>query len=204
MATIPDCKINVIKQLYTAEKMSAREIAEKLNFSLNAVYYTLRKHQVQRRSLKESAAASFANKPLSFTIKKKLTADDEKLLISGALLYWAEGYKTDKSPGIDFANSDVAMQKLFIKFLRVICGIDESRLRILLYTHSNKNKKNQMKFWSTQLAIPLTQFTNPYISPLGRLEKNDKMPYGLVHVRYYDKKLLRQVIVWIEQIKNQI
>jgi len=53
------------------------------------------------------------------------------------MLCWAEGAKTGKT--VDLANSDPGIVALFLAFLRGICGIAESRLRVLLYAHADQD-----------------------------------------------------------------
>lgn len=120
----------------------------------------------------------------------------------GVTLYWGEGYKAGQAHGIDFANSDIKMIQVFLKFLREICGVDEKRLRIYLYCYSNQNPPGLVRFWSKVTGVPKDQFTKPYIRKDFRLEKKDKMPYGLIHIRYSDKKLFLLIKKWIEEYKE--
>jgi|AntRauTorckE6833_2_1112554.scaffolds.fasta_scaffold81218_1 hypothetical protein len=204
MQSVPKSQVAQVRYLYKEKKLSAREIAETLGYSIDAIYYIMRKNRIQRRSSKENNLIHFHKKPATFCIKNKLSSADHKLLVAGVMLYWAEGYKTSKSKGIDFANSDPAMQTLFIHFLRTICNVDESKFRVHLYSHSQSATAKQIAYWSTILDIPKRQFTKPYINPNSTLDKKDKMPYGLVHIRYFDKKLLQQVLSWIEEYKTQL
>ena len=204
MQTIPETVIPQIKHMYSHEQRSAREIAEKMHYSIDAVYYVMRKYHIKRRSSKQNNRLLFNRKPLSFKVKQPLTTSDRMLLIAGCMLYWAEGYKTDKSAGIDFANSDPNMQKLFVRFLRQICNVTESRIRVQLYCHHGADVQSQISYWNDLLSIPKDQFTKPYINPKTALDKKDKMPYGLVHIRYYDKKLLQQIMSWIQEYQTKL
>ena len=85
--------------------------------------------------------------------------------------------------------------------LRIVCGVDESKLRIYLYHHTNQNSRDLIKFWSRLTAVPERQFTQPYVRESIRSVEN-KMTHGVVHVRYNDKKLLLQILLWIEQYKK--
>jgi len=62
------------------------------------------------------------------------------------MLYWAEGFQSEKAKMIDFANSKPEMISLFLKFLRQICGIDENRLRAYLYCYENQSPQKLIKF----------------------------------------------------------
>jgi len=135
-------------------------------------------------------------------LKQDLSFQEEKLKIAGIMLYWTEGSKpnpTNRIRTVDFANSNPRMIRLFLRFLRQICGIDESRLRLYLYCYANQNPETLKRYWHRVTNIPLTQFTKPYIREDFLPEKSGKMRYGLVHIRYSDKKLLLQIERWIEE-----
>ena len=203
MVAIDIKKLNLVKQLYYKGGRSMREIGEELGVSIDAVVYFMRKHNLKRRTLKEDSVVRFKNKPLSYSLREKLTIEQERLKITGIALYWGEGYKTEKSNGIDLTNSDVAMVRVFTHFLREICGVDEKRLRVLLYCYSNQDPKKLLRFWSKETRIPLSQFTKPYVRNDFKPVMLDKMPYGMVHIRYCDKKLLAVVRNWIEEMKEK-
>jgi hypothetical protein len=178
-----------------------KEVAKELSVSLDAVVYFMRKHNLVRRTLSEDSIIRFANKLPSFVLTKKLTKRQEVLKVIGVTLYWGEGYKTEKSNGIDLANSDVFIVTKFLSFLREVCGIHESRLRVLLYCHENQNQETLIDFWSKKTKIPKSQFTKPYVRKIKEYGTIRTMPYGLVHIRYADKKLLLVVKKWIEEYK---
>lgn len=200
MSQINDNDISHIKKLYIEEQMSMREIAAKLGLGIDAVVYFMRKHKIPRRSFKESNALLFQNKKLSFTEKCNLSSIEEKLKIAGLTLYWGEGYKTSKSKGIDFANSDPDMIAIFVKFLRKIYKVDEKRFKILLYCYSDQNIGSLKKFWSKLTGISQKQFTKPYIRKDFKKDGR-KMKYGMVHIRYADKKLFLSIMKSVEEFK---
>ena len=118
------------------------------------------------------------------------------------MLYWAEGAKSRHT--VDFSNSDSNMIKLFLKGLRTIYRINEKRLRIYLYCYCNQNIKYLVSYWSTLLNIPPNQFSKPYIRKDFDERKINKMPHGLVHIRYSDKKLLMQIKAEIDIIQMEL
>lgn len=161
----------------------------------------MRRNDFVRRDRSESRKAQFEGEPLSFTARRNLTAQEQRLKIMGVMLYWAEGFKRESAAGIDFANSDPAMVKIFVRFLREICGVDERRLRCSVYCYSNHDSSKLIAFWSHLVRIPRSQFIKTYVRSDFKLEKVNRMPNGLIHVRYSDKKLLRIVLGWIEDYK---
>ena len=203
MATLKDKHLPVVKNLYYGEKMSMQSVASRLGISIDAVSYFMRRHRLERRSVLENEVIKFDKKPLSYRLKNKLSTFENKLKLAGIMLYWGEGYKTIKSKGIDFANSDVSMIVAFINFLRQICGVDERRLRVLLYCYSNQNPESLIDFWSKLTKIPKSQFTKPYVRHDFHPDKEGKMKYGMVHIRYSDKKLLTLLLEWIDEFKRE-
>lgn len=200
MAQISNDQIGLVKKLYNAEKFTMREIGQKLGVHIDAVAYCMRKNQIKRRSKVEASAISFQNKKLSFRERVKLSFNQEHLKITGLILYWGEGYKTDMSSGIDFANSDPDMIVIFVKFLREIYRVDEKRFRILLYCYSDQNIPSLIKFWSKLTGIPESQFSKPYVRNDFRKDGR-KMKYGMVHIRYADKKLFLSIMKSVEEFK---
>ena len=120
-----------IKTLYWEKGNTVAAIARKLNVSIWSLYDFMDKNGIPRRSYAEANYVATRDKP-RFEIRNIIGPREEKLKVAGSMLYWAEG--TLKRSTIDFANSDPRMIKLFLKFLREICGVREERLRLYLYT----------------------------------------------------------------------
>ncbi len=182
-----------------ASGLSAQRIAEHFNISLHASTYALRKAGVTFRTPSHTRRIQFEAKPLSFSILKSLSREQELLKQAAVMLYWAEGHKAGGGR-VDFANSDPRMVLLFRKFLTEICGVHEPKIRCFLYCHEGQDSDSLIAFWSTLLSIPPTQFTKPYVKPGKPGVRGPRMQYGLVHLRYCDTKLLQQLLLWIEEL----
>jgi len=196
---------NLIKKLYNKEKLSTIEIAKKLRTTTWTVLGFMARNNIKRRTFKDANTVSFENKPISFLLKKNLSEKDKKLKMAGVLLYWAEGAKLNgKNCGVDFANSNSEMIRIFVKFLREICGVDERRLRVYLYCYSNQSIELLLNYWYKLTNIPKSQFSKPYVRNDFLPEKSGKMEYGMVHIRYADKKLLYQIDNWIKEYGKKI
>jgi hypothetical protein len=186
--------IKEIKNLYLDEKHTVKQIADELGISFWKVYGLMQRNNIPRRRSSEANYLHYDKCKARFFIKKNIEIKDEYLKIAGIMLYWAEGTKLRDV--VDFANSDPRMIKIFLKFLREICGIAESRLRIYLYAFSDQNVEELKEYWSKLTQVPLSQFTKPYIRKVNPDLKDRRMPYGLVHVRYNDKRLLERIKAW--------
>mgnify|MGYP001578080303 CR=1 FL=1 len=191
---------NKVEALYISKGLSGAEIADRLNLPIRQVYRILEKNNVQRRRSSESNNLGFLRKSPTFKIKTSMNDDERILLTAGIMLYWAEGWKDKKKNLLDFANSNPLMIKIYVSFLRNICGVREDKLRIYLYCYANQNPLKLKKFWSGVTMVPLSQFTKPYIRMDFQESKIGKMPHGLIHVRYADKKLFLQLEKWHEDI----
>ena len=73
-----------------------------------------------------------------------------------------------------------------------------------LYCYANQNAESLKKFWSTLSGVPLKQFPKPYVRQDFKKEKIGKMPHGLIHVRYFDKKLYIQFEQWQQFLLKKI
>lgn len=177
-----------------------QEVGRKLGKSTWSIRSIMKRKNILRRPSNITKSIQYQKSPLSFQPKFHLSNQEEKLKIAGLMLYWAEGSKKN-TKGIDFANSDPKMITLFIAFLRQIYTPNESRFRIYLYTHNKQNIKEQINYWSEITNIPTSQFTKPYIHR-NQDPKHDKMPHGLIHIRYSDKRLLELIISDLEKIKS--
>jgi len=203
MATSRNTQNKIIK-LYVKERLSAMQIAEKLDVSNSAVCYWLTKQKVKKRSISEAITdlylTKFSKKP--FRLKEAVSKFDNELKISGVMLYWGEGSKTGNS--IKLANSDPEMIKLFLNFLRNICGIYEERLKALIHMYPDQNENELKKFWSESTGIPIERFYKSHVHKGGPGTYKNKSRYGTIAINYSDKKLLHILLSWIDQYKMKL
>jgi predicted DNA-binding protein YlxM (UPF0122 family) len=140
MPTLTEKQLERVRLLYK-EGLSVRELSEKFEMSLDAMFYIFRKHQIPRRSASERNQTFFERKANSFRLKDNLTEKEKNLKTAGIMLYWGEGSQWQGEKIVDFANSKPEMVKVFLAFLRQVCGIDEKKLRIYLYAYSDQDIK---------------------------------------------------------------
>ncbi|MBU4346591.1 MAG: hypothetical protein KKH29_04610 [Candidatus Omnitrophica bacterium] len=188
-----------IETFYKDNKYTVEEVAKKLNVSFWTVYNLMKRYNINRRDRSEAGYNYYKIKP-QFEIKSNLSIIEEKLKIAGIMLYWAEGTLIGST--VDFANSNPKIIKIFLKFLREVCGICEERLKIYLYGYSFQDIEESKAYWHNITKVPLCQFTKPYIREGNSNLSNRKLPYGLIHVRYNDKRLLELIKNWIDEYIN--
>jgi len=185
-----------IQKLYWERKHSMSQIAKMFGVSNDYIYNLMVKYGIPRRKGAEVNYLTNRHKP-QFKVKEKLTSEEEKLKIAGIMLYWAEGAKN--SSGINFSNSDPRMIQVFLSFLRKICGIDNNRLRVHLYTYSDQNLGKIKTYWQNIVEISPSQFNKPYIRKNNLNKSGRKLIHGLIQIRYNDKKLLEAIKFWINE-----
>ncbi len=190
----------LVKALYKKE-WGGPDIAKKVGLNIRQVYRILDKLGVKRRTVFEYNRLKFLKSPLSYRFKDQLLNKERELLIAALMLYYGEGAKTNKT--VDFANSDPQMLKIFLKFLRKICRVNEKRLRFYLYCFSNQNSEKLIEFWCKTLKVKRESFTKPYIRDFN--DKNTRtMAYGVLHIRYSDLRLLNKILLLNSKLVKEL
>lgn len=132
---------------------------------------------------------------------------DREAWLAGTMLYWAEGSKqkeTNISVGVMFSNSDPAMIKFFVKWLKKYLRVTDQDIILEIYIHENfKAKKDQfIKFWSDELGLPIEKFDRVYFKKnvVKTKRKNISGKYhGQINVKVRkSSNFNRKIQGWIE------
>lgn len=137
-----------------------------------------------------------------------------ELLLAGATLYWAEGYKrpiirrghevTDHP--VSLTNSDPKLVLLFLRFLREICEIPDKDIHAEVRIYEHMNEHHVLNFWQKLLNLPLENFGKTYYgvskSSLGK-RPFTRLPYGTILIRVNRTALFHKIMGWIQGIANQ-
>ncbi|MGB9707257.1 MAG: hypothetical protein ACPL1D_00685 [Microgenomates group bacterium] len=139
----------------------------------------------------------------------KIKIDNQKLLLLGAMLYWAEGSKQKNnsiSQGVIFSNSDFQMVNLFIKWLKKCLKVDDERIKFEIYIHINYKPriKEIINYWSKITGYPKKKFDKIYYKKhnlsITRMNQYENY-YGLVRVKVRKSAdLNRKITGWIKEI----
>ena len=131
---------------------------------------------------------------------------NRELLLVGAALYWAEGYKKSRWT-LQFSNSDPSMIKLIMRFFKKICGIQLRKIKALVQIHPNVTSKNAINYWSKISGIPKIQFVKSYsrLTPSSKQKRPfNVLPYGTLRIGVYDTQTTNKVKGWIRGISEKI
>jgi hypothetical protein len=124
------------------------------------------------------------------------TVDQEQA--RGTALYAGEGAKRDGE--VIFTNSDPRMVVLFLRWLRTVFAIDESRLRLRLYLHEGLDLAIANDWWSRLTSIPIEQFGRPYRAVPDASIRRSKHPMGCASIRYGSATTHRGVMGLIDAL----
>lgn len=137
------------------------------------------------------------------------TLSKKELLILGSALYWGEGYKRAIIKNgkertyhpVSLSNSDPKLVVIFLKFLRDICIVDESKIHAGLRIYQHQNSEHLLNYWSALTKIPKERFEKFYYgvskSSLGKRPFNI-LPYGTIQIRINSTALYHKIMGWIE------
>jgi hypothetical protein len=97
------------------------------------------------------------------------------------MLYWAEGAKERNT--VKFVNSDVAMVRLFVRFMRECFDVrpGDFRLRLNVYTNNGLTLGQVETYWLRELALPRSCVREHIVNhlPTSSSGKKRNLPYGV-------------------------
>ena len=125
-----------------------------------------------------------------------------ELLLIGAALYWAEGYRKG-SGEFGFTNSDPHMIQFILRWLNEACSIPRDRIYLRVCVNASHKKRLSAihQFWSQTTGMPLSQFSNPTLIHVSSKKKylNSAEYFGTLRIKVRrSTDLRRKIIGWIE------
>ena len=126
----------------------------------------------------------------------------EALHVAGVMLYWAEGSKSRNS--IQFVNSDPAMTRLFVDFLRTYYEVTTEAFRLdcnLFADHAERQGEIE-GFWLDALGFPPTCLRKSKVnvySKYSKKKRKNKLPYGTVRVCVHSTPIIQSIYGSIQE-----
>lgn len=168
-----------------------------------------REHNLFENNRRRTAAIRIENKKIKqIAVNEIKPLSEYKLLLIGATLYWAEGWKREtqgKPHGICFANSDPGMVRLFLRFLREIIQIPEEKLRVNIHVHPHINERDAINFWAKVTGISIERFhiTNQISRASKGKRPRNSLPYGTLKLDVSGRQKFQQIKGWIDGLIRQ-
>jgi hypothetical protein len=134
---------------------------------------------------------------------KHLPLSKKELFIGGLFLYWGEGMKNVKYP-LGIYNTNPQLIKFGLYWYKNCLDIPLNKIKVHLHLYSDMNIKEEMKFWSKKLKMPLSRFANPQVKKNKKTEINYKgtFGHGTCGLLVNDVRLKERVIVAIKAIAD--
>jgi len=120
-----------------------------------------------------------------------------------AILYLGEGFKKTRSH-IGLGNSEPSIVLIFVKLLRSIYNVENTRFRCYLHLRFDQNEKNEKKFWSNYLQIPEKYFRKTQFDKRTQGKKTWDNYRGVCAVYCYDAKIEKRIVYLQKYLINKI
>jgi hypothetical protein len=144
---------------------------------------------------RQQARINLTNEIIKSSRKESNNLLEDKLFLSGLMLYWAEGTKRGEEM-VNFSNSDPNMVKLMMRWFRKVCKVREERFRIQVHIHSLLNQKDIKNYWSNLTGISLGQFHKLMVKKTSLSHRKNVLYFGTCCIRVCDKNLFRKIMGW--------
>ncbi len=171
------------------------EIANKIGCSNSGVEYWMNKYKIPKRSRSEANYLKYNPNGDPFRIKTLKTRKDIELFNLGIGLFLGEGSKKNKF-NVVIANSDPQILKLFLKFLRKICGIEERKIKAALNIFDDIKTKEAVDFWSKITKISVGRINTITIRKSKGGTYKNKSRWGTLSIYVPNVKLKATMDRW--------
>lgn len=187
---------------YIKKKRSVSEIAKELGCSNNKVTYWLQKHSINRRTISEAIYTKSNPTGDPFAFKKPTHAEDWLLYGLGLGLFWGEGNKANRH-AVRIGNTDPALLRVFLQFLKKIFDIDQTKLRFGLQIFSDTPEHSAKAFWKQELNLHDSQFQKVIITPSKKVGNyRHKNKNGVLTIYFSNVKLRDSIVSAIEALQT--
>jgi len=183
-----------LERLYN-KGFSIMEIANKIGCSNSGVEYWMNKYKIPKRSRSEANYLKYNPNGDPFRIKTLKTRKDIELFNLGIGLFLGEGSKKNKF-NVVIANSDPQILKLFLKFLRKICGIEERKIKAALNIFDDIKTKEAVDFWSKITKISVGRINTITIRKSKGGTYKNKSRWGTLSIYVPNVKLKATMDRW--------
>jgi hypothetical protein len=127
---------------------------------------------------------------------RELARRNDALHRAGCMLYWAEGAKNRNV--VAFTNSDVAMMRLFVRFLAACYGVAAERMSLFVNCHvtNGLTEREIVHWWLRELSLPSScarKSTVNHVSTASRRRRGNVLPYGTARVVVHSTFIVQSI-----------
>ena len=168
---------------------------------------------IERNKAQTQAARERTQHIRAVAAKRVTRIHRDDLLLAGALLYWAEGYKRPTIRGgrevtahsISFLNSDAGMIRLFIRFLNKSLGIAPKQIVLAIRLYPNIDDAAARKYWLQVTKLQESNFRRSTYLVSGASKGKrpfNRLPYGTLQVAVYSTDKFYELMGIIDGVKR--
>ena len=178
---------------------SINEIAVLFSISARKVRHVLSNSTIMMRNHKEASYIKYNKNGDPFDILTTLTPEEEHLKAMALGLYLTEGNTKNKN-SIRFSNSDPALVKIFVKFLKVVCGVESKKIKTSLIVYPDIPQKKAKEYWSKFLSLPPKGFTKTTVLKNRNGTSSKKhSEFGTITIYVHNTRLLEIIKEWARE-----
>jgi hypothetical protein len=123
------------------------------------------------------------------------------LFIAGICIFWGEGDKISKHQ-VRIGNVDPRLLKIFVNFLKKVCGIPQNKIRAYVLLYPDLKEKNCLDFWVKNTGLKLENFTKCII--IRGKHKTKRLSYGVCNITVSSSYLKRKMNIWLELLGKEL
>lgn len=170
---------------------------------------------IKRNKLQTSNARDRSEKIKLEAMLGVENVNSRELMLIGAALYWAEGYKRLKTRNgrtvtyhaVSLTNSDPRLVNIFLLFLRRVCLVSEQKIRASIRYFNHQDPDKLLRYWSRATKISEKNFGKSLLSNSSAsrgIRDPHRLPYGVIQISVGDTKLFYKIMGWIEGLANLV
>jgi transposase-like protein len=202
------------------EGRSIKEIARLLGVSTSSVSHWVRDieltdaqhaalqarnglHERQRLARAAMAAKARARRTAAQQDGRQRARSPGYRYAAGCMLFWAEGSRQRNK--VVFTNSDPAMVRFFVEFIREFFEISSDRLRLTcnLFADHEARQRGIENFWLRTVGLPrscLCKSTVNRYSRYSQKKRKNKLPYGTCRVVVHSTEIAQTIYGSIQEL----
>ena len=178
---------------------SISEVAAIFSLSTRKIREVLSNNNVIIRNHRDASYIKNNRHGDPFDILTILTPEEEHLKAMALGLYLTEGNTKNKN-SIRFSNSDPALVKIFVKFLKVVCGVESDKIKLSLIVYPDVSRKIAKEYWAKFLNLPIKQFTKTTVLKNRNNHTTKKhSELGTITIYVHNTKLLGIIKEWARE-----
>lgn len=121
------------------------------------------------------------------------------LFISAMMIYWGEGDKRSKNR-ISVTNTEPAMLKIFIYFLKNMCSFPEDKIRAWILAYPDMDIEKTKLYWIKNTGLKESNFRKTIV--IKGKSKINRLTYGVCTVELGSTYFKIKMLVWLRRFSE--